>query len=110
MEDSKIQTSTPIDWDVLHSTIRKMEQDNNYWLCSYMLLSAYTGLRVSDVTRITWSMILSGKDYFDIQEKKTKKNRRIHLNHFLVDSIKKYYAKQGVINPKSVIVCNKRGN
>jgi integrase len=109
MRDSNIQTSTPIDWEVLHRTIRKMEHDNNYWLCSYMLLSAYTGLRVSDVTQITWSEILSGKDYLDIKEKKTKKNRRIHLNPFLVDSIKKYYNKLNITDPNTIIVCNKQG-
>lgn len=108
-KQADIRTSSAIDWELLHKTIRKIEKDENYWLCSYIILSIYTGLRVSDVKRITWSQILSGKDYLDMVEKKTKKSRRIHMNSFLIDSIKKYYSKSGVTNPNLPIVSNREG-
>lgn len=104
-----IRTSSAIDWEVLHKTIRKIEKDENFWLCSYIILSIYTGLRVSDVKRITWSQVLSGKDYMDVLEKKTQKSKRIHLNPFLIDSIKKYQIKLGKTNTSLPIVSNREG-
>lgn len=110
METSaKLRTSSPIDWEVLHSTIRNLEKDEKWWICAYLVLSAYSGLRVSDIKRITYWDILSGKGYFDIQEMKTKKKRRIHLNPFLVESIERYYNKLGVANLNSIIVSNRKG-
>jgi integrase len=108
-KQADIRTSSAIDWEVLHKTIRKIEKDENYWLCSYIILSIYSGLRVSDVKRITWSQVLSGKDYLDIVEKKTKKSRRIHLNPFLIDSIKKYQVKLKVEDLNKPIVSNRVG-
>ena len=108
-KQADIRTSSAIDWELLHKTIRKIEKDENYWLCSYIILSIYSGLRVSDVKRITWQMVLSGKDYLDIVEKKTKKSRRIHLNSFLIDSIKKYQVKLGITDLDRPIVCNREG-
>ena len=108
-KQADIRTSSAIDWEVLHKTIRKIEKDENYWLCSYIILSIYSGLRVSDVKRITWSQVLSGKDYLDIVEKKTKKSRRIHLNSFLIDSIKKYQIKLKAEDLNKPIVSNRVG-
>ena len=106
---ANIQTSSAIDWELLHKTIRKIEKEENYWLCSYIILSIYTGLRVSDVKKITFSQILSGKNYLDVLEMKTKKSKRIHLNSFLIDSITKYQVKMGITNQLLPIVSNRQG-
>jgi integrase len=108
-KQADIRTSSAIDWEVLHKTIRKIEKDENYWLSSYIILSIYTALRVSDVKRITWCQVLSGKDYLDIVEKKTKKSRRIHLNPFLIDSIRKYKVKLNINDLNQPIVSNREG-
>jgi integrase len=108
-KQADIRTSSAIDWELLHKTIRKIEKDENYWLCSYIILSIYSGLRISDVKRITWQYVLSGKDHLDIVEKKTKKSRRVHLNSFLIDSIKKYQIKLNITDLNLPIVCNRGG-
>ena len=106
---NNIRTSSPIDWELLHKTIRKIEKDENYWLCSYIILSIYTGLSISDVEKITYKMVLGGNKYIDVLEVKTKKGRRIHLNTFLIESNERYSVKMGITNLDQPIVCNRKG-
>ena len=51
----------------------------------YIIVSIYTGLRMSDVLTLTWEQLRSEK--FTIKEKKTGKDREIHLNKLVFEAV-----------------------
>jgi hypothetical protein len=53
------------------------------------ILGIKTGLRMSDLLRLTWKNLLS-KDMFTITEHKTKKLRDIYITKILKDAIEEY--------------------
>lgn len=72
-------TSDYIEWNEATNLIRRLYADGDYRMSMFIGLGIFTGLRVSDLKRITWSMILGG-DEFEIIEQKTGKRRQIRVN------------------------------
>jgi integrase len=66
-------------------------------------LGVSTALRYSDLSRITWEMVL-GKQSLLIKEKKTGKMREIPLQDELVEILYKVYLKLGSPNVQHVII------
>ena len=66
-------------------------------------LGVSTALRYSDLSRITWYMVL-GKQTLLIQEKKTGKVREIPLQEELVEILQKVYLKLGSPNVQREII------
>lgn len=84
-------TTTSIDWDQFKSLISKLERDGEYKYCLLISIGVFTGLRISDLLRLRFSQF-ENSDILTIQEKKTKKTRRIKINQDLkeiVDRLKK---------------------
>lgn len=99
--------SGPMDWDKLMGLVRKLEKDENYLLASYITLSMFLGLRVSDIRSIRYSQII-GQTKILITEKKTGKVRDIDLNPEVVEKITKYYAIMERANPDGFVLESSR--
>jgi len=84
-------TTTSMDWDQFKSLISKLERDGEYKYCLLISIGVFTGLRISDLLQLRFSQF-ENSDILTIEEKKTKKTRRIKINQDLkeiVDRIKK---------------------
>lgn len=72
-------TADPIEWNEAINLVRWLYRDGDYCMSMFVGLGIFTGLRVSDIKRITWRMILETES-FEIIEQKTQKRREIKTN------------------------------
>jgi integrase len=79
-------TADYLPWDSMQVLVQKLirKEDNKFALL--IAVGAYTGLRISDILRITWTDLLSS-DEIEIQEHKTGKMRTIHIHSELREFI-----------------------
>lgn len=71
-------TSDYLQWDTAMSLIRKLFRDGDYRMSLFIGCGCFFGIRVSDLRRLTWSMLM--EDKFVIIEQKTGKRREIKIN------------------------------
>ena len=79
---SQLHTNTTSDylpWDTMLMLVRRLYKDGDYRMSLLIGLGSFTGLRISDLLRCTWGMLLDS-DRFEIIEKKTGKRREIKIN------------------------------
>jgi len=104
-------TSTYIKWNVAIDLLTNLEKDakeyGHYKFAMFFALGIYTGLRFSDLIRITWDNVL-GQDYIEISETKTKKYRKIKINPELRKIIMRLYPKCDVHRDGERILLNNR--
>lgn len=72
-------TADYIEWNTMLSLIRKLYRDGDYIMSLFIGCGSFFGLRVSDLRRLTWSMLLDA-DRFVITEQKTGKRRVVKVN------------------------------
>lgn len=72
-------TTGYLEWDTFISLITRLENKGEYKFCLLIAIGVFTGLRISDLLNLKFSDILDNS-ILTIQEKKTKKNRKIKLN------------------------------
>lgn len=72
-------TADYLPWDTMLSLIRKLYKDGDYRMSLFIGCGAFFGLRVSDLRRLRWSMLLAD-DKFVINEQKTGKRRVVKIN------------------------------
>lgn len=101
-------TTGAMDWDDFRSLVAKMERDGQYKYCLLLAIGVFTGLRISDLLQIRFDQIENG-EILTIQEKKTKKIRRIKINPDLKVIVKRIKSKMGVSNPEEFIFLNRYG-
>ena len=97
-----------ISWEKLQLLTQQLERDGDWKFCLLISIGMYMGLRVGDLTRLTWSQIVN-KEYLELQEKKTGKTRRILINQNLRETITRIHRK---VNPQTLdgfIFLNNRG-
>jgi integrase len=83
-----ITTSDCIDFDICKNVGLKLIKDDKTRVFGlYVLTSIYTGLRMSDVLNIQWSIL--GSSTYATREKKTGKAKTISLNSVLVEILSK---------------------
>lgn len=68
-----------IEWNTMLSLIRKLYKSGDYTMSLFFGCGYFFGLRVSDLRRLTWSMLLDS-DRFTLTEKKTGKLRTVKIN------------------------------
>jgi integrase len=78
-------TSDFLEWDKMQLLIHKLERDQDYRFALLIGLGSYTGLRISDLLKLTWNDL--SKDKLEVTEKKTGKVRTIHLHEEVKDLI-----------------------
>ena len=101
-------TTGALDWDQFKSIIAKMERDGEFKYCLLMTIGVFTGLRISDLLQLRFSQFENG-DILTIQEKKTKKIRRIKINPDLKTIVQRIKGKMGVYDSGQYIFLNRYG-
>ena len=101
-------TTGAMDWDDFRSLIAKMERDGEFKYCLLMTIGVFTGLRISDLLQLRFSQFENG-DILTIQEKKTKKIRRIKINQDLKEIVKRIKGKMGITDSGQYIFLNRYG-
>lgn len=84
-----------LEWDVMLSLVRKLYRDGDYRMSLFIGCGSFFGLRVSDLRKLTWDMLLKD-DKFTIQEQKTGKQRTVKINTEFQKHIKKCYESLGI--------------
>jgi integrase len=101
-------TTTSIDWDDFRSLIGKLERDGELKYCLLISIGVFTGLRISDLLQLKFCQF-EGTEILTIQEKKTKKTRKIKINQDLKEIVGRVRVKMGITNPDQFIFLNRYG-
>jgi len=101
-------TTTSMDWDDFKSLISKLERDSEYKFCLLFAIGVFLGLRISDLLQLRFKQF-EDTEILTIQEKKTKKTRRIKINPDLKEIVERVKVKMGVADPNQYIFVNKYG-
>lgn len=75
-------TADYLPWNDMLLLIQKLSRDGNYEYATLIAVGSYTGLRFSDLSRLTWEDIKTNP--LVLTEQKTKKSRTIHLHDDLL--------------------------
>lgn len=101
-------TTGAMEWDDFRSIIAKMERDGEYKYCLMMTIGVFTGLRISDLLQLRFIQFENG-DIITIQEKKTKKVRRIKINQDLKVIVSRLKTKMAITDSGQYIFLNRYG-
>jgi len=101
-------TTTSMDWDDFKSLVFKLERDGEYKYCLLFAIGVFTGLRISDLLQLRFRQF-EENDILTIQEKKTKKTRRIKINQDLKEIVSRIKVKMDITNPDQFIFLNRYG-
>jgi len=99
-------TSEPIEWEKLQLLVLRLERDGDRKFSLLISLGMYLGLRISDILLLKVKDIKT-QDFIDIVEKKTKKSRRMTINHNLKEIINRLLDETR--NPEEFIFMNRFG-
>lgn len=101
-------TTTSMEWDQFKSLISKLERDGEYKFCLLIVIGVFTGLRISDLLQLKFSQF-TGSEFLNINERKTKKERRIKINSDLKDILERIKLKMDIRDDDLFIFINKYG-
>lgn len=83
-------TADYLEWNVMLNLIRKLYRDGDYRMSLFIGCGCFFGLRVSDLRKLTWSMLLED-DKFVLNEQKTGKRRIVKINSDFQKHIQQCY-------------------
>lgn len=95
-------------WETFTQLILKLQRDGEYKFCLLISIGCFTGLRISDILSLTWNQVLD-KDVLSINEKKTKKHRKLKINEDLKALISKSYIQMKSPEKTQYVFVNKYG-
>ena len=72
-------TADYLEWDTAMALIRKLYNDKDYRFSLLFGCGCFFGLRISDLRKLTWSMLLDDVSFM-LNEQKTGKRRQIKIN------------------------------
>ena len=72
-------TADYLEWNIMLNLLRKLYRDGDYRMSLFIGCGCFFGLRVSDLRKLTWSMLLND-DKFTLTEQKTGKRRVVKIN------------------------------
>lgn len=101
-------TTTSMEWDQFKSLISKLERDGEYKFCLLIAIGVFTGLRISDLLQLKFNQF-TGSEFLNINERKTKKERRIKINSDLKDILERIKLKMDIKDDDQFIFVNKYG-
>ena len=84
-------TSDYLHWDSATTLVRKLYRDRNYRISLLIGCGIFFGLRISDLLRLNWNMLLNKEAKFIMIEKKTGKRREVKINREFQKHIKECY-------------------
>lgn len=83
-------TADYLEWNIMLNLIRKLYRDGDYRMSLFVGCGCFFGLRVSDLRKLTWGMLLN-EDKFILNEQKTGKRRTIKINSDFQKHIQQCY-------------------
>lgn len=98
-------TTSSMDWEDFRSLIGKLERDEEYKFCLLIAIGVFTGLRISDLLKLTFNQFES--EILTIQEQKTKKTRRIKINPDLKEILGRIKNEMKITDADQFIFLNK---
>lgn len=101
-------TTSAMSWDDFRSLILKLERDGDYKFCLLIAAGCFLGLRINDLLQLRYYQF-ENSDILTIQEKKTKKTRRIKINSDLRELMGRIKGKMKVSDSTQYIFVNKYG-
>ena len=101
-------TTTSMEWDQFKSLISKLERDGEYKFCLLIAIGVFTGLRISDLLQLKFNQFTES-EFLNINERKTKKERRIKINSDLKDILERIKFKMDIKDDDQFIFVNKYG-
>ena len=84
-------TSDYLHWDSATTLVRKLYRDRNYSISLLIGCGIFFGLRISDLLRLNWNMLLNKEGKFVMIEKKTGKRREVKINREFQKHIRDCY-------------------
>jgi integrase len=100
---AKLKSAEHLEENELNRLLKYLNKNDNHLYYLLVRLGISTALRYSDLSRITWSMVLN-KTVLLLREKKTNKVREIPIPIELQEIITKSYIKLGSKELDSVII------
>ncbi len=97
-----------MEWDQFKSLISKLERDGEYKFCLLIAIGVFTGLRISDLLQLKFNQF-TGSEFLNINERKTKKERRIKINSDLKDILERIKLKMDIRDDNQFVFVNKYG-
>ena len=95
-----------LEWDTMQLLLQKLERDGQYKFQLLIAIGCYTGLRISDLLKLRCIDVLNRKT-LELVERKTQKNRKIHLNPALIEIISRLYKKMNISDDNELLFINK---
>jgi integrase len=114
--------TAPLKWQEAQTLLKCLKADGKHETRLMLTLGFYTGLRISDILRLTWGDIYQKKEIV-LQERKTGKTRKMQVNPDLAEIIEAAAlnlhpaqggrqskgAAAGRIDPAALIFTSKKG-
>jgi integrase len=101
-------TTTSMSWDDFKSLISKLERDKEFKFCLLITIGVFTGLRIGDLLQLRFSHF-ENTDILTVQERKTRKTRRIKINPDLKQIIERVKDRMVISDNNQYIFLNKFG-
>lgn len=101
-------TADYLEWNIMLSVVRKLYKDGNYRMSLLIGTGAFTGLRISDILQLKWSMLLDHN--FVLTEKKTGKSREIKINQDFYRHIQDCYKMLDIQDLNEYCFLSKKGS
>jgi len=102
----KITTADYLEWSQIVFLINQLKKEKDYSMLMVVALGSYLGLRYSDMVKLCWDDILVSNTLI-IEEQKTKKVKRISINHELKTLAEWVFLNRKLNSPFTII--NKTG-
>lgn len=97
-----------LEWEKMQTLILKLERDGEEKFAALIACGCYLGLRISDLLQLRWSDLI-GREFLNLTEKKTKKERKVTINPELSEILHRLYDEVEP-NEDDFIFVNRFGN
>lgn len=101
-------TTGYIEWNELTNLVLKLHRDGDYKFSLLIALGTFSGLRISDILSLQWHQLID-RDVIELNERKTKKYRKIKINQDLRSIIDSNYQAMGSPSLNTLVFANKYG-
>jgi integrase len=101
-------TTGYIEWNELTNLVLKLHRDGDFKFSMLIALGTFSGLRISDILSLQWHQLID-RDVIELNERKTKKHRKIKINADLRSIIDSNYQAMGSPEMDTLVFANKYG-
>lgn len=101
-------TADYLEWNTMLNLIRRLYKDGEYRMSLFIGCGCFFGLRVSDLRKLTWSMLLADNK-FELHEQKTGKRRVVKINADFQQHIQDCHDVLGISNDNEPCFLSRKG-